>query len=232
MQENLKNLTSFEQKLLQKYEVWEILENYWLDLEKLAENNQIKESEKITKWQSFLEQVFDQSNLKAQFENQILQKNYSQTSQNLKNPEIQKTFDQKSKSEIQENYRQESWTNKPKPNLFDNNYWTKTVLPQIEHPQFTRPKIWTINLEKLNSELNLGNLEKTNSIENDEKNLQKSIESAESENAQNSGNQNEIQSEITNSENQTLEFKVPEVLLAGNHLEIAKWRQNGWKSGN
>ena len=27
-------------------------------------------------------------------------------------------------------------------NLFDNNYWLQKILPQIEHPQYTRPNIW------------------------------------------------------------------------------------------
>ena len=163
-------LTKEEQKLLQKYDILETLFDYWENLEKAnSENilekansqsldkNSHKNDQKVATWQEVLSQIFDKNKLQKIFEQQILNKN-SEKSENQKSP------NENCSSQNLENFNQAgnlkkqgkkcakndllAKISKSEKNLFDNNYWAEFVLPQIEHPQFTRPKVWTINLEK------------------------------------------------------------------------------------
>ena len=163
-------LTKEEQKLLQKYDILETLFDYWENLEKVNSENTLekansqsldknshKNNQKVATWQEVLSQIFDKNKLQKNFEQQILNKN-SENSENQKSP------NENCSSQNLENFNQagnlkkqdKKFTkndllakiSKSENNLFDNNYWTEFVLPQIEHPQFTRPKVWTISLEK------------------------------------------------------------------------------------
>ena len=151
-------LTKEEQKLLQKYDILETLFDY---LEKVnsqsLDRDLHKNDQKVATWQEVLSQIFNKNKLQKKFEQQILNKN-SEKSGNQKSP------NENCSSQNLENFNQagnlkkqcKKFTkndllakiSKSEKNLFDNNYWAEFVLPQIEHPQFTRPKVWTINLEK------------------------------------------------------------------------------------
>lgn len=329
-------LTKEEQKLLQKYDILETLFDYWENLEKENSENTLekansqsldknshKNNQKVAIWQEVLSQIFDKNKLQKKFEQQILNKN-SEKSGNQKSP------NENCSSKNLENFNQAgnlkkqgkkcakndllAKISKSEKNLFDNNYWAEFVLPQIEHPQFTRPKVWTINLEKkhgnekntenwqtqikstnpkIYQKLSLQNqseienqTENKNSYQNSSKNLPKisklsnldcfinldqTLQKFPQENWQNQKDWQKIKQKLENqpisnldlktkildnepsfekipqknqknqtnsskfleileSENQKLEFQVPEILFGGNHLEIQRWRQNTWKN--
>ena len=46
------------------------------------------------------------------------------------------------KNQLKQAELEQQKQNTKNKNLFDNNWWIKNILPQIEHPQYTRPEIW------------------------------------------------------------------------------------------
>ncbi len=150
------NLTQKEQKILQKYELWDILKSGWQTLDQLAVAGKISKQDKVSEWQVLFDNVFEQKNLENHFRNKLFGKSRKlegQTSLKKSNESFLKNNKSTVKNTISDNFWSNSSQISPETlqeiyqtsqNLFDNHWWQKNILPQIEHPQYTRPKIWQI----------------------------------------------------------------------------------------